>query len=210
VAYQLTRDELVERLREQLRFLESSAQSFDQGYEDEAARLALSIRVLLHDTPNSKSLLGLLGEKQNLKFLDTAGTINPNNLLSTAGFVMMRVGPEGVRYLPNLDDLPPPRMNKLPKPFAPWWNDPVTKDQNGTLFSRRDYVLALANKGGGGHVDPSLNQDWADLTRDNSLGWFSFTGDGAATPVGNPAPASVRQIAHEVDRTIRDQVSHLL
>lgn len=57
----LTPEELQAHLAEQLGFLERSADAFDNGYEDEAKRMATAIRVLVHDTNQSISLLKQLG-----------------------------------------------------------------------------------------------------------------------------------------------------
>ncbi|PKM42871.1 MAG: hypothetical protein CVV03_09425 [Firmicutes bacterium HGW-Firmicutes-8] len=54
----LTVQELEEHLREQLEFLELSAESYDRGKDGEAKRLASTIRVLVHETRSSHSLLG--------------------------------------------------------------------------------------------------------------------------------------------------------
>lgn len=44
-------------------FLKRSCWLFDQGHEDEALRIATSLRVLFHDTDASTSLLTHLGMK---------------------------------------------------------------------------------------------------------------------------------------------------
>ena len=54
-----TEEELKSHLKEQIQFLLKSAQSYDEGFTSEAKRLAVVIRVLLHDTKKSKSLLTL-------------------------------------------------------------------------------------------------------------------------------------------------------
>jgi hypothetical protein len=43
-------DRLIGYLREQVEFLRASAASYDAGFEGEARRLALTVRVLVHDT----------------------------------------------------------------------------------------------------------------------------------------------------------------
>lgn len=63
-------DELQEHFAEQIYFLKASADAFDKGFEGESKRLAVALRVLLHDTPKSKSLLGQLELKDHL-FYDT-------------------------------------------------------------------------------------------------------------------------------------------
>lgn len=249
MAYTLTHDDLVEKLREQMGFLDRSAALFDEGHEEEALRLAAIIRVLLHDTRTSHSLLGQLGVKETLSYLDTSEPIHPLNALPTMGLVGARVdlGPSGHvgEYAAPLEgnyrdrpalvymrcallvegplpaDAPGEPPYSRPKPFAEWWNDPVTKDSQGEFFARRDYVLAGANKEGGSHVDASLDAAWTGLTRNNTLnmrvdpaGRVSVSVGpllgGIQVPLGNPALASIRQIAYELDQTLRSQLAHLL
>jgi hypothetical protein len=50
-------DRYVELLRRHLRFMQRSADAYDVGFHDDATRIAVSIRVLLHDTRKSTSLL---------------------------------------------------------------------------------------------------------------------------------------------------------
>jgi hypothetical protein len=228
VPYKLTQTELIDALREQVEFMKRSSWAFDRGFEDEAKRLAVVLRVLLHDTGASRSVLGQLNVKQNLRFLNTADPIDPFNLMPTWGLVHLTFGisPDGTpnaRYEPRRNDPvdvgePPPDLaDKLQArpiyvpelPFDRWWQEPVTRDAHGNLFSRRDYVLTLSNQDGGAHVDPALNDAWAALTRDNSLGWIAV-GPAGSAPLGTPAFASVRQIAYEVARTLQSQLSHLL
>jgi hypothetical protein len=203
VASKLTHDHLVAKLRTQMGFLERSAQAFDDGIEDEALRLAGSLRTLLHHTPASTGLLAQLGEQQRLRFLDTAAPIISDNVLGTPGLVRF-TGEEGkgATFEAPLGALPPDRSNKL-KPFAAWWNDPVAKNSTESRFARRDYVLKTARKEYA-HVDPELDADWARLTRGNALGSVP------AGPMGLPALASIRQIAYEVDWTLREQLARLL
>jgi hypothetical protein len=214
VAYILTHADLVEKLQSQLGLFERSAKAYDRGYEDEAYHLATSIRVLMHDTGASHSLLGQLGVKDTLAFMDTAAPINPANLATTPGLVVVKMesdppNPVVASYAAPLGILSPRRKNR-PKPFAPWWNDAVTKDSQGASFARRDYALTIANKEGSGHVDPLLKEDWANLTRDNTLGWKVKTSEGDERSAGSPALGCVRQIAYEVDQTLRTQLSYLL
>ena len=51
--YQQTPADLKLQLAKQIDFMKRSAESYDKGYEDEAVRLAVCIRVLLHDTKKS-------------------------------------------------------------------------------------------------------------------------------------------------------------
>lgn len=53
-------EDLRRELAAQLGFLRSSAAAFDSGFIDEAKRLAVAMRILLHDTPRSRGLLAQL------------------------------------------------------------------------------------------------------------------------------------------------------
>ena len=65
------------------------------------------------------------------------------------------------------------------------------------MFNRRELILALANKDGGAHVDPELDHAYADLTRNNSVGWM-FSDGQDKRPIEDVELFSVRQIAFEI------------
>lgn len=84
----------------------------------------------------------------------------------------------------------PPNRNKV-----------VFRDAEGRDITRRGLVLAVANQDGGGHVDPTLKAAYAALSRQNSLGWRRVI-DGKDEPAGPPHLDAVRQVAHEVLKTL--------
>jgi hypothetical protein len=145
-----------------------------------------------------------------MPFLDTGGTIDPNNLIASFNLCCMAMmkTTEGTsaRYVPHLDNpgMPPGPGRGAWRPFDAWWTEPVIKDMQKRVFTRRGLVLGVANKEGGSHVDPSLPEPYADLSRNNSLGWLvgGSHEQGTGTPLGNPVPASLRQIAYEVDASV--------
>lgn len=193
------RAELEAELGAQLGFLETSSRLFDEGAVHEAKRLATTIRVLAHDAKHSKSLLGQLGLK-TMAFCDTANPVNPRNLLTHFGLVSMHVGAKGDDYVAMLDGSP--RGEGMSVPFDAWWTSPVVVDTQRRHLSRRDIVLAVANQDGGSHVDSALDPAYHGLSRDNSLGW-QLTGPDGSRPMGDPTPATIRQIAHELIKSIR-------
>jgi hypothetical protein len=202
--------QLVELLAEHLGWLERSGAAFDSGLEDEAKRLAVVIRTLVHDTAASSSLLGQVGLKSRIHFVDSADPILPGNLAPTLGLVMLRISTaDGGSYVPHLGDGPPDLYGRT-LAFDRWWNAPVAKLQDGRTISRREFVMPIVNREGGAHVDPQLDAMFDDFVRRNPFGWVQArtTDDGGTVvPIdGNGALACVRQIAWELEQTIRPYV----
>jgi hypothetical protein len=149
----------------------------------------------VHDTHRSESLLHQLGLK-NQKFLSTAIPHEPNNLLTHGGLVPIAMGPAG-KYVAMLDDVP--FTKKLD--FKDWWDEIIFVDSQSRKLSRKELVLTVSNQDGGAHVDSAIDRTYRDLAKDNSLNWIEENG-GARKPLGNPVEAAVRQIAHEMLRTL--------
>ncbi len=195
---QQTQEELEAHLSEQLHFLEVSAESFDNGDDSEAKRMAVHIRTLLHDTSNSQSLLKLLSLKEKTTFVDSSS--NEEDIGPYTGLVLKSVGPRGGRYIAPLDDVPPNQVFKKVS-FDDYWEKDIFIDNKGGHFSRKKLVLAIANKDGGAHVDPELDKEYAELTKENSLGWV-YGNEMESGPLENASPAAVRQITHEILKTL--------
>jgi hypothetical protein len=209
-----TRDELLEKLNAQIGHLERLNAAFDGGHLDEAVWMATPVRVLVLQTRKSHALINQLGLENTLQWVDTAGLPSPGTLLSTSGLTHMKMGGGTVEYVAMLGFYPPtmrtrsgqtiPRGSRIP--FDEWWTNTVIKDTEGTEFSRRALVLALAHKEGGAHVDPVPDPDYEALAKSNSLGWSVRIGDEDPRPMTqNPVYPSMRQISYEVVESIRQQ-----
>ena len=98
----LSEEELRTHLDEQIGFLERSAEAFDTGYDGEAKRLAVTLRVLLHDKKQSRSLLGQLRMKDR-EFADTAHGIAPGNQFATHTLIGVRFTEGSSGYAALLD-----------------------------------------------------------------------------------------------------------
>lgn len=190
------RGELERELREQIQLLQNACASFDSGLEAIGKHIALSLRVLLHHRGSSQALLEQLGLRKGY-FFDSAGPLNPRNLLTECNLVMFQIGPDGARYLPLVAAGCPPIAPRLVE-FSQWWNEPVLKDKKGRFLSRRELVGNVADTDGGAHVDPELEEAYMDLSRNNSLGWVFQSNDITEPLKGRPELACMRQIAHEV------------
>ena len=207
--YVQTKDELLGHLKDQIEFMKASANSYDNGSEGEAKRLAVVIRVLVHDTMNSTSLLTLLSKKDIL-FYDSAAVYDPRNLLPSNCLTMMKLSPSGAEYVAPLDNLSPSRNKDKKVGFDRWWKRTIIyKDNTNNIFTRKDLVLTVANKEGGTHIDPKLDEAYANLSRFNSLGWKVFMSGVEKDFNNTPVLPSIRQIAHEVLKTLKDEFPEL-
>lgn len=180
------------QLDRQLNFLRRSCATFDAGASDEAVRIALTIRVLVHNTKQSTSLLTHLDLQNTLSYIDTGiyrFLLDPaiRQWVSQFSPSCPSIGPSPVDVgLIELGDAgggrvgwyaplrlrrfttgtPPDKATRWVAPFDAWWNDPLTESSSGKTFSRSSLVLIVANQDGGGHVDAKIDATYADLIID--------------------------------------------
>ncbi len=174
------------------------------GRISEAKRMAHTIRLLLHDTDKSTSLLSQLGFTDT-KFYDSIAntkieiTENMEYAGGWGGLIRIRLGPAS-GYAPFLDESPTNESGYTS--FEDYWNRTIFKSKSSILLTRKEIILAVANKDGGSHVDPELGEDYAQLSRENSMGWMTSSDNQSWNPVQGAELAAVRQIAHEVLKTL--------
>lgn len=139
----------LEQLKRHGQFLTRSSEAFDAGAHEEALRIAVSLRVLFHDTNASHSLLSQLGLNDCIQFTSTLPSIKAARHGSFRAFGgPFPIGP----FAPLVPLETAPHRELLSA--SDWWNQTVYLTQD-KLFSRKDITLAAANQDGGAHVDPS-------------------------------------------------------
>jgi hypothetical protein len=146
-----------EQLRRQISFLDSSSRAFDAGHTEEALRIAVALRVLIHDTSASASLLTHLGIKNSAKLLSTFEPIRQKPGLLVASVPI---------WVDSTGNRTPPLGDSLFKAFIPikeWWEQIVMTANNN--LSRQDIILAAANQDGGAHVDAKPGPKTQELIR---------------------------------------------
>lgn len=196
--------ELLTHLRTQVGFIQKSAAAFDAGDRTEAQRIALALRVLLHDSASSHSLLGQLGLLDKLQFHDTSAR-NPEGQMSIGGLVWVALG------RPPKIVAPLARAHVLARlPFKEWWESPTLRAPHpatgaGVDFSRRQLVLTVANQDGGGHVDPAVEAAYYSFTR-RGIGEVAIGGKPVSWD-SNPVPPAIRQVAYELLSTLEQQAA---
>ena len=194
--------ELEKQLQEQISFLKSLCRDYDNGNLSDGKRIAVSVRVLVHETRNSISLLKQLKIK-NINFFDTSDDWIPSKNIffkpmPFIGLACMRLG--HTNHIPRCATPFADKHKKLVS-FDKWWEKIVIVDNNDNKFRRRDIVLTVADQDGGAHVDPKLNPAYMDLKRNNSTGW-QMNSNKKQLPIQSIELASLRQIGYEMLETI--------
>lgn len=198
-----TRNNLPERFKEQRLLLEHHCRSYDDGEEVMALSIASSIRVFLHDTCNSVSLLKHM-EKKGGFFLSTYYT-QPNEAVKLGLVRSINVGVKNgfegeAKYWPLCDErhFPSPAESSLLS-FEDWWKEKVFQSREHSL-SRRDLILFVTNKDGGAHVDEKIDLRY-DSFRKSWSGGSSLVGIKSRVVRGYdniPTYPGIRQIGYEL------------
>lgn len=182
-------------LREQIYFLQSSAQQYDRGYEIEAKRMAIHMRVLLYDTNTDKSLLGQMQLKKKMKFVSTAQKYDPTNLLSQQCLLSMTITSDGGTYNPLFENDNRYRLVSCRE----WGYEVVFCDIHRKLYRRKDLIQLLANMDGGAHIKAEISDAYSGLKESDLTGWIYQRADGSHSGMKNdPVYASMRQMTFEL------------
>jgi hypothetical protein len=141
-----------EQFERHLNFLHRSCDAFDSGYTDEGIRIAVSLRVLFHDTSKSTSLITHLGAHP-LKLLSTVRrqSLDPGVVVYDGLTRLTAAGPIAKLGI---------GVQTEELPFDEWWKQVVYVAGEGGIITRRSLVLTAANKDGGAHVDASLTPEY--------------------------------------------------
>lgn len=197
----LTKLELEDHFNEQIDFLRNSCDSYDNGFKGESKRIAVTLRVLLHDAKYSHSVLGQLKKKDN-NFLSTSIPIESKSLSPHNGLVMIGVKGKESIYLAMLDETPYKRW----LPFDDWWTEPIIVDDRRNKLTREKLIRTVSNQDGGAHVDPELDKTYSRLSKGISLGVHYQEGEEIFL-LKRPELAAIRQIGHEVLKSLLPEYS---
>jgi SEC-C motif len=199
----LTTDELRNQLDDQLSLLKTYCKVYDEGGILIVKPIAIVIRILMHDTDMSKSLLGQLGLK-NRNFYDScieefcSVVENQQTAGGSSGIVSIALN-ENTKYVPNFDESPKAIFGFVS--FDQYWDRVIACDNKGQFFTRKCIVLKVANKDGGAHVSPDIEENYYNLTRNNTVG-FKIQNNSGWHDLDGFVFTVLRQIAHEILRTL--------
>jgi hypothetical protein len=167
----MAKPEVVEKIREQRGFLERSLADFLNGHEEEAVRIATSIRVLVHEGRGKPLLKSFKPNYLELPILNNnVHEPRPGEKI-LARFAPVMISKGGVQPITDLSNTKETTIGK-------WWLRPcvtATTPEGRTIdFTRSDIIRTLADKEGGAHVDEDLPEDYcryilgADIVTFNS------------------------------------------
>lgn len=199
------------RLKEQITHLEVSAARYDAGWPEEANRLAVTVRVLVHDTGMSKSILTQMAVKDEMRWIDSNGGIDARRSLMFSSLVTFRsiVTETGI----DMTVLPVGQAEILSRGlllyFETWWKIAPVMVGNGEQITRSDVVDMLANQDGGAHVNLTKER-FVRLLR--SIPQAPPHLDGGelriafGRPVSSPTDDVARSVLRAAMRTIAEEV----
>lgn len=192
-----TADEIRAILRANLGYLERSAAGYDQGHTDEAIRIAVAVRTMVHDLKGD-SLLRQLGVYDQITLLSTCDVFNPKVLVVMGGGLSAaRMQFRDGRLVATITV---PMLGSWPHKHhwlsvAKWWEEAY---QPMHAITRKSLVLDAANRDGGTHVG-ALRREYASL-KTGLFGGVLQCGTEPEKPwqVPNQHLSDLRQVAFEL------------
>ncbi len=197
---------LEDRYEEFVELVNSLCKAYDsQGNDAIALSISTAIRVLVHDTNKSTSLLKHL-DKKDQKYLSTT---SPKNKREEVYLALVRRINSGVKdgvggeakYWPLCDE----RYFSVENEgnyinFNDWWSEEKIFKSSKYCLTRKEIVLSVANKDGGAHFDTKVQEKY-DNFRKTWSGGSSLVGTKSGIIRGYdniPTYPAVRQIAYEL------------
>jgi hypothetical protein len=193
-------DRFKEQLKKQVKFLLNSCALFDKGDMEEAIRIATCVRILIHDTRKSISLLKHLNAKDIVLF----STIrhfpegkDGYHCITVFSLGKLILSKDKMGYIPNLEDFK--AGTSLVLPVDEWWEQIVWILSPECKLSRKRIILSAANQDGGAHVDFKFSYDYERLTQYSAGTISAKMGDNISThKIVDMHLISIRTIANEI------------
>src|SRR5437879_7115642 len=104
-----------EQLRRQLRFLDRSSKAYDEGFSDEAIRIATSVRILIHETKRQTPLIRHLNAS-NIRLASVVRGASPTAMFYM-GMGRIETSSFGAKYYARTT----PEIIKSYLPVTEWW-----------------------------------------------------------------------------------------
>ena len=187
-----SKSEYYDSFIEQLNFLNSAAQLYDKGNRSAIKMATPPLRTLFYKQSYGDILINLIPEVNKKQFLSTCAFGNKPIIYSGSVFNAFVNGK--CIYLPSCYETEPMAGHFIS--FEHWWNGRILIASN-VSFTRRDLVRFVANKDGGAHIDPELDQTYYNL-KNNIYSWqLTRMGNFPNIPFEELHLALLRQLVHE-------------
>lgn len=192
--------EILKELEIQEKFIQLNMNEIARKERDFHKQLAINLRTIFHNTTTSKSIFSQLGWTDKIQMVTTCSKFNPQNIHAFIGLAHFRVESTIGQYGPK--GFPSDKPKQIP--FKYWWEEEIIlRDSNGEIWRRKDLVTFVANKDGGGHIDPKLPGNYHGLAYKNSMGFKFFNGAAKEkSDLENPIPACLWQIGLEYKMSV--------
>lgn len=202
-----TKEDAQAYLKALIHFMLESTLAYDMGFEGEAQRLAVVIRVLFEGPDNSGSLLEKL-EHKDLYLYDNTPEYNPAMNLPYSGLALFAPKKGQEAYAPRMGRNPGVPIKKTTP--EEWWNKVVVIDASqGTNLTRKQIIEAVANTYGDASVRPKLNQEFNKLILDKPVGWVNEKKGVKRSTLQHIEFASTRHMAWEILLALEEQMIEL-
>ncbi len=176
IKFSRTKDELFSELQAQIQFLQDECKQYDLGNIEYSKKIAVTIRILLHDTRMSVSLLRQIESAfvyNRPDFIDISTTEGDLPNKGHTDFVCSSLCEYDLEHF--IDSLPVliPRAVSINsnnhyhfRSFKTWWERlHVILIDRTNFLSRKDIITLIADTNGGAHVDPNIDERLILLNR---------------------------------------------
>jgi len=211
------------------RQLKEMIDSFNEKRELIALSMATQVRILVHDTQKSISLLKQLNkkgidfhsikddgwQKPGVHFRKFGDNIRNINYSALGSLPSCLVGAEHnivankltSNYFPISREYSNVKSTLLS--FDNWWDEKVafSFDSNNPYLTRRNIILGIANKDGGAHYNKDADSQFRNLKSDQLLN--TLINRKLPETENNPLYSIVCQICYEVLKTIAPLINEI-
>jgi len=134
-------------IRQQHDRLKEAVDAFYADKEVQALNIAITVRVLIHETNRSSSLLSRVNPNYWDLTIHHKPVLNPQAVFAVP--LTIQIGGDGTRKIIRTS-LDSPSYKLVP--LSEWWS--AAYQPLGTLrLSKKDIILTVADKDGGAHID---------------------------------------------------------
>ncbi len=201
-----TKEDAESYLKALIHFMLESTLAYDMGFEGEAQRLAVVIRVLFEGPDGTGPLLKKLDKE--LYLYDNSPEYNAAQGLPYSALALYTPKKGVEAYSPRMGRNPGVPIRKAT--YDEWWHKLVVIDEGqGIKLTRKQIIEAVANTYGDSSVRPKLNQEFNKLILDKPVGWVNEKKGVKRSTLQHIEFASTRHMAWELLLAFEEQLNHL-